>query len=302
MSRQKAESRKLMCILAHPDDESLGTGGLLAHAAEYGVETHLITATRGQRGWLGDPRENPGPDILGQRRIAELEAAAEVLGVRHLEVLDYMDGELADAPAREIIDTLVGHLRRVRPQVVVTFGQDGVYGHPDHIAISQFTTAAVLAAANPGYPAGWDWPPHQVSKLYYFGFSQERWEQFCSAFGTVTIDIDGSTRQHLGWEDWMVSARLDTIAYWRQVWEAIACHRSQLPGYEALLSLPEQTHRQLWGVQELYRVFSLVNGGRAVEGDLFAGIAVDEPPQRGPLRPQDAQRRIRWAAHLSRNW
>jgi LmbE family N-acetylglucosaminyl deacetylase len=170
-----------MCILAHPDDESLGTGGLLAHAAGYGVETH------------------PGPHVLARIRETELRAAAQVLGVREVEILDYADGNLDQAPSAEVIAAIVTTLRRVRPQVVVTFGQDGVYGHPDHIAISQFTTAAITCAADASYPAAWDWPTHRVSKLYYFGFSQERWEQFCSAFGTVTIDIDGVTRQHLGW-------------------------------------------------------------------------------------------------------
>ncbi len=272
MRKSTDDRRILLCILAHPDDESLVTGGLLAHYAAQGVETHLITATRGQRGWLGDPRANPGSRIMGQRRTAELEVAAALLGVQHLEILDYMDGELSEVPAPEIIATLVGYLRRVRPQVVVTFGPDGVDGHPDHIAVSQFTTAAVPAAANPGYPAGWDWEPHQVDKLYYVGFSQDRWEQICAVCGDGTLQIDGATRRHLGWEDWMGSARLDTRSHRQQVRQAIACHHSQVPAYAALLQLPERVQQQLWGVQECYRAFSLVNGGRTVETDLFAGV------------------------------
>ena len=76
------ETLKLMCILAHPDDESLGTGGILAKYAAEGVETYLITATRGERGWMGDEKDDPGPEALGQLRTQELQAAARALPER----------------------------------------------------------------------------------------------------------------------------------------------------------------------------------------------------------------------------
>src|SRR5262249_20331306 len=132
----------------HPDDESLGVGATLARYAAEGVEVTLITATRGQRGWFGDPAENPGLDALGQVRESELRAAAAELGVRELVMLDYVDGEFDQADPEEVTCELVAHLRRVRPQVVVTFGPDGGYGHPDHIAISQLTSAAIVRAAD----------------------------------------------------------------------------------------------------------------------------------------------------------
>jgi len=73
------DSLKLMCILAHPDDESLGTGGILARYGAEGVETYLITATRGERGWMGEEKDDPGLEALGQLRTAELEAATRIL-------------------------------------------------------------------------------------------------------------------------------------------------------------------------------------------------------------------------------
>ena len=85
---------KLMAILAHPDDESLGLGGTLAKYASEGVEVHLLTATRGERGWPGPEEENPGLAGLGQIREAELRAAADVLGIRQVNFLDYVDGDL----------------------------------------------------------------------------------------------------------------------------------------------------------------------------------------------------------------
>ena len=167
---------------------------------------------------------------------------------------------------------LVGHLRRVRPQVVVTFGPDGATRHPDRIAISQLTTAATVRAADPGYLTRCGALPHQVAKLYYrIGTSQDL-ATFEARFGELTLAVDGVERRWGGWPDWAITTQFDTTAYWRQVWQAIACHRSQLPNYEALALLPEECHRELWGIQESYRAFSLVNGGRTVEDDLFAGL------------------------------
>ena len=162
-----ADTLKLMAVLAHPDDESLGAGGVLAKYAAEGIETFLVTATRGERGWFGDEREYPGLEALGLIREAELHAAAEVLAVRSVDFLGYLDGELEQAHTAEVEAKNVGHHPAVKPNVVVTFGPDGSYGHPDHIAISQFTTAAIIEAASPDSLYFRDLAPHSVAKLYY---------------------------------------------------------------------------------------------------------------------------------------
>ena len=264
-------SLKLMEIFAHPDDESLGTGGILAKYAAEGIETYLVTATRGERGWWGSEADYPGPRAMGRTREVELRSAAQVLGLREVVFLDYMDGELDKAPAREVIAPLTAHIRRIRPDVVVTFDPDGIYGHPDHIAISQFTLAAVMTAADSSY-ADSGQAPHRVSKLYYRTFTAEDLSAYQVAFGDLVMNIDGVERRAVGWPAWANSACVETGEYWPQVWEAITCHRSQLPGYQALKNLPPEHHRQLWGQQTFYRAFSLVNSGRALEDDLFAGL------------------------------
>lgn len=263
---------KLMCVLAHPDDESLGFGGILCRYADEGVGTYLVTATRGERGWFGAEEEYPGPKALGQIRERELCAAAEVLGLREVNFLDYEDGILDQADSEEAVARIVAHLRRVRPDVVCTFDPTGAYGHPDHIAICQFTTAAIVAAADPAYRAPGDDPAHRVSKLYYMAETEEKAAAYEAAFGELVMHVDGDVRRTVSWEPWAVTTRVDTTAYWEQVWDAIACHRSQLPGYGALRELPEEHRRSLWSSQSLYRAFSLVNGGRDVERDLFAGL------------------------------
>ena len=262
---------RLLCVLAHPDDESLGTGGALAKYAAEGVETYLITATRGEHGWWGDAEDYPGPIGLGQIREAELRAAAEVLHLREVHLLDYIDGDLDQAEPRAVVAKIAALIRRIRPEVVVTFGPDGAYGHPDHIAISQFTATAIICAADPGYPIG-DAPPHRVDKFYYRVWTQAEFDVYQSVFGEQVMSIDGVGRRPVPWQEWAITTRLDTSAYWPEVWQAVACHRSQLPGYQRLKDLSPEQHQALWGSQGFYRVFSTVNSGRAIEQDLFAGL------------------------------
>src|SRR5829696_7586277 len=112
--------RRLMAVLAHPDDESLGVGGLLARYAADGVETYVVTATRGERGRYFTNENRPADDEVGRVREQELRAAARALGVREVSLLDYRDGALDQADAREAIGRIVARLRDVRPQVVIT--------------------------------------------------------------------------------------------------------------------------------------------------------------------------------------
>lgn len=262
-------SLKLLGILAHPDDESLGLGGILAKYGAEGVETHLVTATRGEQGWFGPPDENPGPDALGKLREQELREAARVLGIRSVTLLDYHDGEVAAADQNVFLRNLVEHIRRVQPDVVVTFDHNGVYGHPDHIATTRAATAAVVASADANVEGGG--APHTVSKLYYFAWTQEVREAYERAFGELVMEIDGVERRAVTWPHWTVSTWIDTSAHWERVWEAIRCHRTQLPGYQKLLDLPDEYHQTLWGRLSFHRVYSLVPASDN-EDDLFAGL------------------------------
>jgi LmbE family N-acetylglucosaminyl deacetylase len=261
---------KLLAVLAHPDDESLGFGGTLAKYASEGVEVSLVTATRGQAGRHGlHPRgspEHPGPDALGRIREAELRAAASTLGIRDVALLDYQDQALDRADPREAIGQIVTHVRRIQPDVVLTFGQDGAYGHPDHIAICQLTTAAVVAAAHGNASA------HQVSKLYYIAWPASTWAAYEFAFKKLISTVNGVERQAVPWPDWSITTVIDTRAHWETVWRAVSCHVSQVTGYERLHALPPEQHEDLWGAQSFYRVLSTVNGGRTRETDLFEGL------------------------------
>ena len=262
---------RLMAVLAHPDDESLGFGGTLAKYAAEGVETSLVCATRGERGWTGEPAAYPGPLALGRLREAELLAAADILGVADLTFLDYLDGDLRCAPPAEAVARIVAEMRRVRPDVVVTFGPDGAYGHPDHVAISQLATTAIACAADPTYDRV-SAEPHRVAKLYYCIWTAAELALDAAACGEVTIDVDGEWRGGVSWPDWAVTTRLDTTAYWSLVWAAGACHRSQGGGIPTLATLPPEAHQTLSGTQHFYRVMSTIDGGHGLEDDLFVGL------------------------------
>lgn len=266
------DTLRLMCVMAHPDDESLGTGGVLARYGAEGVETHLVVATRGERGWFGAPEDNPGLTELGRLRESELAAAVKVLGISSYTFLDYIDGDLDQAPPLEAINKIAHEIRRVRPHVIITFPSDGAYGHPDHIAISQFTQGAVVRAASPSFhdPGGYE--GFEVSKLYVMASVKGEFEIYEEVFGELVMTIDGVERSSVPWHDWNITTRVDTVDYWQRVHAAITCHRTQLPGYDTLLKQPDEKLRRLWGVATFYRVFSLVNGGRTIETDLFEGL------------------------------
>jgi LmbE family N-acetylglucosaminyl deacetylase len=134
-------SHRLLCVTAHPDDESGAFGGALMLAHEAGAETFVLCFTDGQAAHFREGAA-AGAD-LGKLRRAEMDAASAVLGVTGHEVLNFPDGQLAKQSFQEMVGIVVEHVRRWKPQVVLTFGGDGgVNLHRDHTMISAVTTAA----------------------------------------------------------------------------------------------------------------------------------------------------------------
>lgn len=169
----------LLAVLAHPDDETFGIGGTLALYASQGVQAHLICATRGEAGTV-DPEHLEGFATIGERRSYELECAAGHLGLASVVFLGYRDSgmqgspdnlhedALASAPVVEVARKVATEMRRIRPQVVITFDPIGGYKHPDHICIQQATVQAFELCADPRYQDGL--PPFQPQKLYFNTF------------------------------------------------------------------------------------------------------------------------------------
>jgi LmbE family N-acetylglucosaminyl deacetylase len=168
----------LLVALAHPDDETFGSGGVMARAVEEGHRVVIVCATRGEAGEIADP-SLATPETLGAVREAELRAAARALGVADVRFLGHRDSGMAGTPENAhpqalvnadpavVIGQLVREIRDVRPDVVVTFEPRGIYGHPDHMTISERVGAAVAAAADPAaHPGG---RAHSARRLYHIG-------------------------------------------------------------------------------------------------------------------------------------
>lgn len=263
---------KLMAIFAHPDDESMGLGPTLAKYAAEGVFTALVTATRGEKGWSGPAAENPGPKKLGEIRQAELAEAAKVLGIQQVDFLDFIDGEVADSDSGLAIQRIVRCIRTVRPQVVVSFGPEGDYGHPDHIAIFQLTSAALVAAADSNYPQP-DTQPHRVSKFYAMINSPTWVDLVQTYFGDMGFEVDGVFRRPVAWPEWAITTRLDNAIYWQIAQQAILCHRSQLPSLGDVDRFTNQHWQTLLAeLNTYYRIFSQAPVSPGLETDLFAGL------------------------------
>ena len=140
---------RLLAIFAHPDDEVFCAGGILAQWTASGGEAMVISATRGEAGQIQDGRAATR-STLGDVREQELRDACTHLGVQQVRCLDYRDGTLQDVDQGLLARAVEAHIRAFGPDVVVTFGPDGGYGHPDHVAISDATTRACRQIAETG--------------------------------------------------------------------------------------------------------------------------------------------------------
>ncbi len=173
-----AEKPTLLAVLAHPDDETFGIGGTLAYYARRGVAVYLVCATRGE---VGEVEEGylRGFDSIAARREAELRCAAEKLGLAGVFFLDYRDSgmpgspdnahprALTAQPVDQVAGKIVTYIRRLKPQVVVTFDPIGGYRHPDHIAIHQATVQAFRLSGEMDYEDEEKQAPYAPWKLYF---------------------------------------------------------------------------------------------------------------------------------------
>lgn len=132
---------KIIFVFAHPDDESFSSGGTIAKLTKKGVYVKLITATKGESGQIGNPpittKEN-----LGKTREKELHKAAKILGIKQIYFLGYKDNELVRIAEKEVIKKILRIFKAEKPDVVVTFNEEGGSLHPDHVQIHKTTTMA----------------------------------------------------------------------------------------------------------------------------------------------------------------
>ncbi|MBN2303856.1 MAG: PIG-L family deacetylase [Anaerolineae bacterium] len=284
-------AHRMLISFAHPDDESFGMGGAIALYAQRGVDITLICSTNGDVGTV-DPQFMNGFETVGELRLHELQCAAETLGIKEIVPFGYRDSGMMGSSDNDHPDCLwqadedivtgriVETIRRVRPQVVVTFDPFGGYGHPDHIFMHRTTTRAFHAAADPDqFPdqiaAGLE--PYQPAKLYYNTFP--RWGLRIRLW---MLRLQGENPRALGKnKDLDLVAVMEQmqprhtrikISEYQQAWDdAAQCHASQLNPRQTN-TLFDKFSRLVFRHQDFTRVYPVPNGRGPLERDLFAGV------------------------------
>ncbi|MBA2289514.1 MAG: PIG-L family deacetylase [Chloroflexia bacterium] len=253
-----SRQHRLLGIFAHPDDESRIVGGTLAKYTSEGVVVSLLFATRGEEGSCGDPPLCT-PEELPQVREAELRDACSILGIRDLTILAYRDGSLATVDRAELIGHLVAAIRRIRPQVVLTFGPEGRTLHPDHIAIHEAATAAFELAADSNAYQEQGLPAHAAPKLYYTTIPESL--------------VRATSWKFPGIPDEDVTVSLE-IRPWLEEKKRVTneSHRSQAHD-QPFGNLPEDARWAVLGTEHFYLAATHDIKHPEREADLFAGLS-----------------------------
>ena len=276
--------RTLLAVFAHPDDESFGTGGSLALCAAQGIRVVLVCATRCEVGEISDSRLAK-PDNLGEVREAEMRCAAQALGISEVVFLGYRDSgmegtmdnthpeALAQASAKEVKGRLVRIIRRVQPQVLVTFDPNGGYGHPDHVAIHRHTVDAFHASADQGMLSGQE-PSWQPERLLYSVFPRSLFLDMRSrleALGVDTSDFAQFEEGGLGWPDDELHVSVDVSSTFDAKQKALRCHQTQFGPNNPLRQLPEEVTRRMMSREHFALAWPHPPVGSPMS-DLFDGL------------------------------
>jgi LmbE family N-acetylglucosaminyl deacetylase len=264
-----------MAVHAHPDDEGIQTGGVLALYAQRGVHTVLVTCTNGE---MGDSPDGLKPEVDGhdptattELRLRELRKASDALGIGDLELLGYRDSGMMGWPQNDDpqafwhtpLDEAVGRvaelMERHRPEVVVTYDANGLYGHPDHIQTHRATMGAVEKTGIP-------------QKVYEIAFPlsmMKAWAEMQRAAGEE-VPSDEAGDQQIGTPDELITTHVDVSAAWEAKRAAFMAHESQMANF-AFLQMDPELLRQAFGSEHFVRSFDRT-GAPVPEDDLFAGI------------------------------
>ncbi|GAA4944380.1 N-acetyl-1-D-myo-inositol-2-amino-2-deoxy-alpha-D -glucopyranoside deacetylase [Streptomonospora halophila] len=283
--------RRLLLVHAHPDDESIVTGATMAKYAAEGVEVTLVTCTRGEEGEIIPPElahlGSDRDDTLGEHRVGELDKACLAMGVRDHRFLGgpgrYRDSGMMgaatnrrrgcfwQADAEEAAHLLAQVIREVRPQVVVTYDDNGGYGHPDHIQAHRVAVRAFERAAERALPG----TPWQTRKLYAVAqprsVIEESVERLRSAPGPFTAPATASDIAP-GTPDRLVTARIDASAHWPAKVLAMRAHATQISVDGELFALSNGTAQEIQAVEYFTQLAGPVarRGPNGYESDLFA--------------------------------
>ena len=274
-----AENLTLMAVHAHPDDEASSTGGVLARYSDEGVRTVVVTCTNGE---FGDTPGGvkPGDDghdeeQVAQIRLAELRESAKHLGVTDLELLGYHDSGMLEweykgrpdafcnVPLATVSARIALLIEQYRPQVVVTYDENGGYQHPDHVHAARAATAAV---ADSGIPA----------KLYLTAMRISDWAKLWTALRDAGVDVPDSrdfpeeTRRQMAAAEARITTTVDIRPVLSRKRAALLSHASQISD-SWFSKIPPDIAEQVFGQESFIRAMDRT-GAPVPEDDLFAGL------------------------------
>jgi LmbE family N-acetylglucosaminyl deacetylase len=276
---QSNSERTLMAVHAHPDDEASSTGGVLARYSQDGVNTVVVTCTNGAQGDApgGVKPDDPAFDeelVIATRR-RELEASCELLGVRHLELLNYRDSGMMGWPSNtaagsfwqmgieEAARPLIELMELYRPNVVITYDANGSYGHPDHIQAHRITLHATEVTGIP-------------DKLYFPVIPRSSWREFAPLLREAGLDDDNDdatesgSEEEFGTPDELITTRIDCEEFVATKFAALAAHASQTD-QSFFMKLPPGLFERIFGTESFIRHLDRT-GVPTPETDLFVGI------------------------------
>lgn len=237
------QPRRMVVVMAHPDDETFGMGGTIAHYSSLGVEIHLICATKGEAGEV-DPRYLVNCQTIGELRQKELECAVKKLGIARIHWLEYRDsgmqgsadnlhpGALISQPVARVARKISKLIMSIHPDVVVTFDPIGGYRHPDHIAVHNATKLAFLNIRRDMHNTG-SIPPGASMRLFFHTFPRGFFR-----FWVKMIRFFGGDPEHFGKNhdinllefinvDFPIDVRVNTRRVLKTRNAAYRCHASQ---------------------------------------------------------------------------
>jgi mycothiol S-conjugate amidase len=258
----------ILAIFAHPDDE-IGVGSTLAYYGEAGVRAVLVCATRGEVATIFcddcATREN-----LAEVRTRELECACGHLGISELRWLDWPDGGTKDLPHAEAVGVIVRQIREVRPDVILTHPKDGLYPHPDHLAIWELVREAFAAAADPAeYPdAGPVWAP---ARLFTRAISQSYFE-VAPGLKEFRVELNGQLLPFYGTPDDEIDVTMRVEAYVERRLAAWDCHRSQHNPMGFSATMPDGMRREMAANEQYVLAAASIPLPDGIDDDLLAGL------------------------------
>ena len=273
-----AETLTLMAVHAHPDDEASSTGGVLATYAAEGIRTVVVTCTNGEfgdaPGGVKPGQDGHDTDAVAGLRLTELRQAAKILGITQLELLGYHDSGMPEwdyktrpdafcnVPFAEVTARLSGLIERYRPQVLVTYDDEGLYQHPDHVYASQ---TAQAAAAQTGIPA----------KLYLTAMRGSNWQKIRDALREAGVDIPQMTLtpeqlRRAAETEARITTTVDIRPVLTRKRDALFAHASQIQD-SWFSQIPPEVAEAAFGFEHFIRA-SDRTGAPVPENDLFAGL------------------------------